>query len=258
MDYHTIIVERKDHIGKITLNRPEKLNALTTQMGEELNNALLELEADNEVHVAIIKGAGRAFCAGVDIDEVTNKTVLEVRNRFQTIAQFMGTIPNMTKPVIAQVHGHATAAGCGIVCACDLVVASDESLFGTTAINVGMYCFGPSAPLSHCLGRKRSLEMLLTGDLVDAQEAYRIGLINKVVPKNELEQATMELAQKLASKSPIAMQMGKQSFYTMSDMEYNKALKYLGEISYIQTSSEDAQEGIRAFLQKRAPQWKGR
>lgn len=257
MDYRTVNVERKDRIGELTLNRPQELNTLTTQMAEDINNALLELEADNEVYVIIIKGAGRAFCAGIDIKEFTNKTTIENHSQCLILDQPMRTIPNITKPVIAQVHGYATAAGCGLVSACDLAVASADSFFGTTAINVGLFCFGPSAPLSRCLGRKKSLEMLLTGDLIDAQEAYRVGLVNKVVPKDELEQATIELAQKITTKSPIAIQMGKQSFYTMSDMEYSKALKYLSEMMTILASSEDAQEGISAFLQKRTPQWKG-
>jgi len=255
MDYQTVIVERKDHIGKLTLNRPEALNTLNVQLAKDIDNSLLELEADNEVYVIIIKGAGRAFCAGIDLEEFPKKTITsqEFRNR-PPLTQFMRNIPTMTKPVIAQVHGYATAAGCGLVAACDLAIASDDTFFGTTAINVGLFCLGPSAPLSRCIGRKKSLEMLFTGDLIDAQEAYRVGLINKVVPKDELEQATMELAQKIASKSPIAIQIGKQAFYTMSDMEYGKALKYLAEMMAILATTKEAQEGIAAFLQKRASQ----
>lgn len=257
MDYQNVIVERTDHIGKITLNRPDALNTVNMQMAKDINDALLELEADSDVHVIIIKAAGRAFCAGADIKEFPDKSVtaLELRNR-PPLDQFLKTIAAITKPVIAQVHGHATADGCGLVAACDLVVASDDAFFGTTAINVGLFCTTPSAPLSRCVGRKKSLEMLLTGDLIDAQEAYRVGLVNKVVPKDELEQATMELAQKIASKSPTAVQIGKRAFYTMSDMEYNKALDYLAEITVILVTSEDAHEGVTAFLEKRSPQWK--
>ena len=256
MDYQNIIVERKDHIGQLTLNHPQTLNILTTQLAKEINSALLELEADSDIYVIIIKGAGRAFCAGIDVKELADKTALEYHTQLPTLDLLIRTIPTMTKPVIAQVHGYATAAGCGLVAACDLAVASDGTFFGTTAINVGLFCLGPSAPLSRCVGRKKSLEMLFTGDLIDAQEAYRVGLVNKVVPKDKLESATMELAQKIVSKSPIAIQIGKQAFYTMSDLEYSKALKYLAEMMAILATTEDAKEGVTAFLQKRAPQWK--
>jgi len=258
MSYQNVIVERQDHIGGITLNRPDALNTLTTQLVKDINDALLELEADSDVRVIIIKGAGRAFCAGADIREFPDKSVTAMEMRSHaSLDQFLKTITEITKPVIAQVHGHATAGGCGLVAACDLVVASDDTRFGTTAINVGLFCTTPSAALSRCVGRKKSLEMLLTGDLIDAQEAYRVGLVNKVVPKDELEQATMELAQKIASKSPTAIQIGKRAFYTMSDMEYNKALDYLAEVTAILVTSEDAHEGVTAFLEKRTPQWKG-
>lgn len=258
MDYQTVIIERKDHIGSLILNRPEELNILTTQLAGEINSALLELEADSEVYVIIIKGAGRAFCAGIDVKEFLNKTTLEYHTQIPVYDLCMKTIATMTKPVIAQVHGYAIAAGCGLVAACDLAVASDDTFFGTTAINVGLFCFGPSAPLSRCVGRKKSLEMLFTGELIDAHEAYRIGLVNKVVPKDELEQTTTGLAQKIATKSPVAIQIGKQAFYSMSDMEYSKTFKYLAEMMTILSTTEDAKEGITAFLQKRTPQWKGR
>lgn len=256
MDYQNVLVERKEHIGSLTLNRPQELNILNVQLAQEMNSALLELEADSDVYVVIIKGAGRAFCAGIDIKKLPDKTTLEHHTQFPTLDLFMRTIVTMTKPVIAQVHGYATAAGCGLVAACDLAVASDDASFGTTAINVGLFCLGPAAPLSRCVGRKKSLEMLFTGDLIDAQEAYRIGLVNRVVPRDKLESVTMELAEKIASKSPIAIQIGKQAFYTMSDMEYSKALTYLAEMMAILATTEDAKEGISAFLQKRTPQWK--
>ena len=256
MDYQTVIIERKDHIGSIILNRPEVLNILNTQLAEEINSALVELEADSEVYVVIIKGAGRAFCAGIDLRELPGKSVWEYHSQPQLFDQLVMAIATMTKPVIAQVHGYATAAGCGLVAACDLAVASDDTFFGTTAINVGLFCLGPSAPLSRCVGRKKSLEMLLTGDLIDAQEAYRVGLVNKIVPRDELEPATMELAQKIAAKSQVAIRMGKQAFYTMSDMEYGKALKYLSEVMAILSATDDGQEGVTAFLEKRDPIWR--
>ncbi|HEX75226.1 MAG TPA: enoyl-CoA hydratase/isomerase family protein [Dehalococcoidia bacterium] len=257
MDYQTVTVERKDHIGNLTLNRPQALNVLNLQMLKDINSALLELEADSDVRVIIMKGAGRAFCAGIDIKEFPNKGVIENRSQIAVYDSPLTTIATITKPVIAQVHGYATAAGCGLVAGCDLAVASEDTYFGTTAINVGLFCLGPSAPLSRCVGRKKSLEMLLTGDLIDAQEAYRVGLINKVVPIDKLETAAMELAQKIASKSPVAIQIGKRAFYTMSDLEYSKALNYLSEMMATLSAAEDAREGIAAFLEKRTPEWKG-
>ena len=164
----------------------------------------------------------------------------------------------MSKPVIGAVHGAAVANGCGLAVACDLTIASEDARFGTTAINVGLFCFGPSAPVSRCVGKKRSLELLLTGDIIDAKEAERIGLVNEVVPREELEGSAMKLAGKLASKSPVALQMGKTSFYKMSDMGYDEALTYLGEVFTTLCTTEDAKEGVSAFKDKRQPQWKER
>lgn len=258
MEYQTVIVEQKSHIGVITLNRPEHLNTFNTQLAKELNDSLRELQSDSRVRVIVIRGAGRAFCAGIDMNELRDKSPLEVRDWVKLMDAHNTTIINMSKPVIAVVHGAAVANGCGLAAACDLTVASEDARFGTTAINVGLYCFGPSAPLSRCLGKKRSLELLLTGDIIDAKEAERIGLVNKVVPREKLEETAMELAQKLASKSPLALQMGKTSFYKMSDMPYEKALTYLGEVFAILTTTEDAKEGIASFLDKRQPEWKER
>jgi len=153
------------------------------------------------------------------------------------------------------VHGAAVANGCGLVAACDLAIAADDARLGTTAINVGLFCFGPSAPLVRSVGRKRSLKMLLTGDIIDAVEAERIGLVNEVVPREKLEEAVMALAEKLAKKNPISLQIGKNAFYKMSDMTYGEGLAYLGEVFTIVCSTDDGKEGINAFLEKREPHW---
>jgi enoyl-CoA hydratase/carnithine racemase len=242
----------------ITLNRPEALNAFSTELAMELNEALWELERDHQVRVVIIKGTGRAFCAGIDVNELSGKSPVQIRDWIRGMDAHNMTIADMSKPVIAAVHGAAVANGCGLAAACDLTIASEDARFGTTAINVGLYCFGPSAPLSRCLGKKKSLELLLTGDIVDAKEAERIGLVNKVVPREGLEKTAMELAEKLASKSPLALQWGKASFYKMSDMGYEEALAYLGEVFTLLCTTEDAAEGVRAFLDKRKPQWQER
>jgi enoyl-CoA hydratase/carnithine racemase len=168
------------------------------------------------------------------------------------------TIADMGKPVIAAVHGYVVANGAGLLAACDLAVAAEGTRIATTAINVGLFCMGPAVPLSRCVGRKRALEMLLTGTMIDAHEAERIGLVNKVVPAEKLDEAAMEMANGLVAKSPIALQMGKHAFYTMADMEYSKALDYMNEVMAELCTTEDAREGVDAFLSKRKPQWKER
>ena len=255
MDYETIIVERKGYVGSITLNRPEQLNTFTTQLAHDLNSALRELDQDPKVRVVVIKGAGRAFCAGIDVKELSGKDILEIRTWVRTMDEHNLTIANMKKPVIAAVHGAAVANGAGLVTACDLAIAAEDARIGTTAINVGLFCFGPSVPLSRSLGRKRSLELLLTGDIISGVEAERIGLVNKAVPVEKLEEAVMELAEKLASKSPVALQLGKTSVYKMSDMGFQDALAYVGETFSILCSTDDAREGIDAFLNRRTPRW---
>ena len=255
MAYQTIILERQNYVGLITLNRPEQLNIFNTKLATELNESLLELDKDRQVRAVIIKGAGRAFCAGIDLNELAGKSTLEIRDWIKLMDAHNITIANLGKPVIAAVHGAAVANGCGLAAACDLTVASEDARFGTTAINVGLYCFGPSAPVSRCLGKKKSLELLLTGDIIDAKEANRIGLVNKVVPPEKLEEEAMKLAQKLTSKSPVALRMGKTSFYKMSNMGYDEALTYLAEVFTTLCGTEDAKEGVSAFLNKRQPKW---
>ena len=170
--------------------------------------------------------------------------------------QMNHVIAYMKKPVIASVHGFAVANGAGLLAASDLAIVAEGTKIGTTAINVGLFCMGPAVPLSRSLGRKRSLEMLLTGDMIEAEDAERWGLVNKVVPKDQLEDETMALAKKLAEKSPLALQMGKQAFYGMSDLEFGKALEYSNEMFAALCVTEDATEGINAFLEKRKPVWK--
>ena len=258
MEYQTIIVERKNSIGVITLNRPDKLNSITLPMAKGLNSALLEMGADDEVNVIIIRGEGRAFCAGLDLSELGKMTNLDYYNLFPTVEQFAMTIPKISKPVIGQVHSFALAGGSELALACDLVVASDDAVFGTTAINVGGFCFTPSVLLLRHVGRKKALEMVLTGDRVSAEEALRLGLVNKVVPREELEKATWDLAEKIAGKSPLAVRMGKQAFYNMADMELEKAVQYVQAVNVTLSGTEDAQEGFAAFVEKRTPKWEKR
>jgi enoyl-CoA hydratase/carnithine racemase len=258
MEYNTIVVERKNRVGIITLNRQDHMNTFSTLLARELNAALDELENEGHIRVVLIKGAGKSFCAGIDLAEFSGKTLLEYRDWIGWMERMNLTIAGMGKPVIAAVHGYAVANGAGLLAACDLAIAAEGTRIGTTAINVGLFCMGPAVPLSRCVGRKKALEMLLTGAMIDAREAERIGLVNKVVPRERLEEEAMELANELATKSPIALQMGKRSFYTMVDMEYAKALNYMNEVMAELCATDDAKEGVDAFLTKRKPQWRER
>jgi enoyl-CoA hydratase/carnithine racemase len=258
MPYESIIVERSDRVGVITLNRPQQFNTFNTALADELCKALLELEMDKTVLVIVIKGAGKAFCTGIDISEFHGKTLQGYREWISRMEQVLHVIASMKKPVIASAHGYAVANGAGLISACDLAVVAEGTKIGATAVNVGLFCMGPAVPMSRSLSRKRCLEMVMTGDLIDAREAERWGMVNKVVPLEKLEEETMALAKKLADKSPLALQMGKEAFYGMSDLEYAKALAYSNELFAALCVTEDAKEGVDAFLNKRKPQWRGK
>ena len=214
-----------------------------------------DLDRDSGIRVVVIKGKGKHFSAGIDLTEMQGKSAIETKNWIRAMDEHNFTIARMDKPVIACVHGAAVANGMGLACACDLTVASEDAKFGTTAINIGLYCFGPSAPLSRCIGKKRALELLLSGEVIDAVKALEWGLVNRVVPKEKLEVEAMSLAAELANKSPVALKMGKKSYYVMSDMGYEEALTYLGEAFSLLCCTEDAKEGVDAFLNKREPKW---
>jgi len=256
MSYSTVIVEQENHVGTITLNRPEQFNTFSSEMAIELNQALIHLDNETKVRVVVVKGAGKAFSTGIDVSEFFGKSLKEYRSWVGLMEQMGNVIAYMKKPVIASAHGYAVANGAGLIAACDLAIVAEGTKIGTTAINVGLFCMGPAVPLSRSLGRKRCMEMLLTGDMIDARDAEQWGLVNKVVPADQLEEETMALANKLAEKSPLALQMGKQSFYGMSDMEFGKALEYSNETFAALCVTEDAQEGVDAFLKKRKPVWK--
>lgn len=256
MSYETLLIEINEHIGVITLNRPDSLNTFNTTLAQEINAALNELEQDRETRVVIIKGKGKAFCAGVDVNEMSEKNTRELYNWVDLMMKLSLTIAHMGKPVIASVQDLAIANGTGIVLAADLAIAATGARFGTTAVNLGLFCMGPAVSLSRHVSKKKALEMLLTGDIIDAEEAERIGLLNKVVPVDKLEEATMELARKIATKSPLAVQSGKKSYYKMWDLEYEKAYELVNHHFAVLCSTEDAHEGVNAFLEKRQPQWK--
>ncbi len=258
MSYQTVIVEQKGYVGVITLNRPKAMNTFSSEMARELNQALIQLDNDKGIRVLVVKGAGKAFSVGIDVSEFFGKSQREYKEWVGLMEQMNHVIACMKKPVIASVHGFAVANGAGLLAACDLAVVAAGTKIGATAINVGLFCMGPAVPISRSLGKKRCMEMLLTGDMVSAEDAERWGLVNKVVPLDQLEETTMAWANQLAEKSPLALQMGKQAFYGMCDMEFGKALEYSNEAFAALCMTEDATEGINAFLEKRKPEWKER
>lgn len=258
MAYENIIVERKRHVGIVTLNRPKQYNTFNTAMAKELQSGLMELENDKNVRVVVIKGAGKAFCTGIDISEFAGKTLQEYRDWVGLMEEPFHVIRHMKKPVIGSAHGYAVANGIGLIAACDLAIVAEGTKLGATAINVGLFCMGPAVPMSRSLSRKRCLEMVLTGDMYDAKDVERWGLVNKVVPLEKLDDEVMGLASKLAEKSPVALQMGKQSFYGMSDLEFGKAMAYSNELFAALCVTDDAKEGVDAFLNKREPKWQQR
>ncbi len=256
MAYATVLVETTaSHLGIVTLNRPEQLNTFTSEMAGELHAALLAMEADQAVRVILLKSSGRAFCAGIDVNELTGKSAVQYREWIEWMENPLVAISLMKKPLIAQVQGVATANGMGLVAAADLVIASDRVKMGLTAINVGLNCVGPILPVSRCVGRKKALELLLYGNLLKAQEALALGLVNRVVPHEELEEAARQWAEELAAKSPLAVQIAKSAFYQSEDMDYQKQFQYMNEVFARLCTTADAKEGVAAFLGKRNPNW---
>ena len=258
MGRELILVDKQDMIGLITLNRPEEMNTFNVPFARDLNDALRNMDQDDDVRVVVIRAAGKYFSTGISVSEFKDKSQKDYREFLVLMDEFYHTIPRMKKPVIASVKGYALANGAGLVFACDLAVAAEDAKFGTTAINVGLICLGPAVPMVRSLGRKKTLEMVLTGDIISAAEAEQLGLINKVVPAEELEASTIKLAAKLAKKSPLAVQIGKTGVYGMSEIPYHQALDYVDELFASLCATEDAREGIEAFQEKRKPVWKGR
>ena len=258
MTYENIIVETDaNHIGTITLNRPEQLNTFTSLTATELTHELRELDQKEEVRVVLIKGSGKAFCAGIDINELEGKTTREYKSWIEHMETPLVTISQMAKPVIAQVQGVAAANGMGLAVSADLTIAAENTKMGLTAINVGLNCVGPVIPVARVVGRKKALELLLYGDLIKAPEAMALGLINRIVPKEKLDSSAYEWAVTLARKSPIAVQIAKKGFYGSEDMSYLNQFDYMNDAFARLCSTTDAKEGVSAFLEKRRPQWQG-
>ncbi len=257
-NYEYLRRETNDVIARITLNRPGRRNALSLGLMQEMIACLREIGSARDIHAVILAGAGPAFSAGHDLSELTHRTVNEYRQIFDTCVELMTMLQSIPQPVIAEVHGIATAAGCQLVATCDLVVAAEGAKFATPGVKIGLFCSTPMVALSRCIGRKRALEMLLTGKMIDARTAMDWGLVNHVVPAEQLQAATLELAQQIIAASPLTLGIGKQAFYAQIDLDQAKAYAYTKEVMSLNAMAEDAQEGIGAFLEKRAPCWRGR
>jgi len=257
MAYETIIVEIDEKkVARITLNRPDSLNTFNRQMAGELKEALTVLDADQNARVILIDGAGKAFCAGIDVNELADQTAMGYREWIERMEAPLVAIANLKKPVIAQLHGVAAANGMGLIAAADLVIAAENARMGLTAINVGLNCVGPVIPVARCVGRKKALELLLYGKLIPATEALALGLINCLVPKDELETEAQRWATELAQKSPIAVQIAKSAFYQSEDMTYPNQFAHMNEAFARLCTTDDAKEGVAAFFEKRDPVWK--
>ncbi|MFT5351256.1 MAG: enoyl-CoA hydratase/carnithine racemase [Planctomycetota bacterium] len=253
-----LLREDTNGICTLTLNRPKQYNALSSDLLVELQNALDDISQNDKVRVVIIAANGKAFCPGHDLKEMRSSEDKSFHEElFNQCGKLMLTINQIPQPVIAQVHGIATAAGCQLVANCDLAVASKDARFAVSGINVGLFCSTPAVPLSRNMPRKQAMQMLLTGDFMSAKKALKFGLVNDVVKAEELQQTTMKLAEKIATKSSLAISLGKNMFYKQLSMDLSEAYSYAAEKMACNMDSADAREGIDAFIEKRKPQWKG-
>ena len=244
-------------IVTLTLNRPKQFNALSGALLNELQSALDAIAVDQSARVVVIAGAGTAFCPGHDLKEMrANRNPAFIEDLFRRCSKVMTTITQIPQPVIARVHGLATATGCQLVATCDLAVASTEARFATSGINVGLFCSTPGVALSRNVLRKRAMEMLLTGDFIDAQTALKQGLVNRVVAPEQLDAEVMRLAEIIKSKPRSAIALGKQMIYKQLEMGLEQAYQYASQVMTCNMMDDDAAEGIDAFMQKRPPKWK--
>lgn len=249
-----VVVDEDEVVTRITLNRPERRNALSLELMEELTAALRAARG----RVVVIAGAGPAFSAGHDLPELLAADTPEAEHLFTTCSTLMTTVQSIDQPVIARVHGVATAAGCQLVASCDLAVAETGARFATPGVRIGLFCSTPMVPLSRAIGPKRALQMLYTGELIDASTALDWGLVNEVVPPEELDGAVTALAARIAEASPMVLALGKRAFYAQLGMDQAAAYDLATATMTKNAVTDDAREGISAFLEKRSPTWTGR
>lgn len=258
MEYQHLLFDVEGAVGTITLNQPEKRNALSLALLKELNLLLDAVKEDRNVKSLIVRGAGKVFSSGHDISELLGRGTVDYQEIFAVCSGFMMKLQSLPQPVIAQVHGIATAAGCQLVAACDLAVAEEGARFGTPGVRLGLFCSTPAIPLARAVGRKRALEMLLTGRMISAREAEQYGLVNKVVPANRLEEETRAMAEKIAEASRLTLGTGKQTFYRQVILADAGAYNLCNEVMVANLFAEDAVEGLTAFLEKRKPVWRNK
>ncbi len=248
-----------DGIARIKLNEPNTYNALSLKTLESLINIFKNLNNENETKVIIIEGSGKGFSAGHDLKEVRSlKKKSKYKKLFNLCSKLMLEIIEGRKPVIAKVHGAAFAAGCQLVASCDLAISSDDAIFATPGVNIGLFCSTPMVAISRKVSRKKAMKMLLTGDSIDAKYAKKIGLINDHYPILKLENEVLKLAKKIASKSNLIIKIGKKAFYKQLEMPLKKAYKYTSKVMTENMMMLDAREGISAFLEKRKPYWQNK
>jgi enoyl-CoA hydratase/carnithine racemase len=253
--YQHVLHEVADRLAIVTMNRPQRRNALSLEHMEELIDVFRSIGRRGDVGAVVLRGAGPAFCAGHDLSEMTGRSPEFYRHLFDTCTVLMETIQAIPQPVIAQVHGIATAAGCQLAATCDLVVAAEDARFATPGVKIGLFCSTPMVALSRAIPPKQAMEMLLTGEPISAAEARGYGLVNRVAPAAELEAATRALAAQIAAASSAVVGLGKQAFYRQIGMPQHQAYAYTKEVMSFNATFADAQEGMCAFLEKRPPQW---
>ena len=262
MGEEILLEDRVGKVARLVLNRPGARNALSLAMIETLTKAVTRLGADRDVHVIVIAANGPGFCAGHDLKELTaardgaDKGRAFFEETMGACSCLMLTVTRCPKPVIAEVHGIATAAGCQLVATCDLAVAADDARFATPGVNIGLFCSTPMVALSRNVGRKTAMRMLLTGDMVSAAEARDIGLISDIATPESLTETAMALANRIAAKSPTTLRIGKEAFYQQIEMALPEAYDFAAEVMVMNMLEPDAEEGIGAFIDKRAPSWK--
>ncbi len=258
MNYENLLLDSEDGIAIVTLNRPARRNALSLQLMRELIHCLDEIEQSRSAKAVILAANGKVFSSGHDLSEMVGRDVSVYRETFDVCCQLMQRIQSIPQPVIAEVQGMATAAGCQLVATCDLAIASEQASFATPGVRIGLFCTTPMVALSRAIGRKRALQMLLTGEPVCAQTAADWGLINAVAAPDELPRATRALARRIGEASPLTVNIGKQAYYEQIDLDQRRAYAYAKEVMTTNALAQDAQEGISAFLQKRTPCWLGK
>ena len=250
-----VTLEIDGGVAIVTMRRAEKRNALSLEVMRELLRVFSEIGENAEVRAVILAGDGPAFSAGHDLRELRDRDVAEYREIFDACVELMETIAGIPQPVIAEVATIATAAGCQLVAACDLAIASTEAKFATPGVRIGLFCTTPMVALTRAIGRKRAMEMLLTGDFIDAPTAAEWGLVNRAVPADRLRTQTLELARKIAESSRAVIGLGKNAFYAQAGLDQRDAYAYAKEVMTMNALAPDAQEGMAAFLERRKPRW---